>query len=412
MAARRYLVLAGMLSQFSSLHALEALDETALSAVTGQAQGIRFTSEFDATTSSITYHDDNGYYRTDGVNGISTNAGVVEFSQVNVKTPTNRPLVVDVVVGDFTPGNGVPARKGLFFYNRDLPLDITIESIAINGLSLGRYGQGDFKIADGDALVTRLFPGGKDGEGFTIDVEIPKSLSFATYFEDDGARFSSRVDFSDPRSPGVGGLTLRGMTFDLVDEGLRIGLPTSSGGNINVYNAAVEGDVLNSAAYRNINLAEGGYILAKNAKGQTDVGMEFDMRLAKDSSLDFVYLAGTIGDNYPNPTPDPNDPTADPSYVYEASASFKLLDNLDVTGLRMNVDRERGLVLDFERSSDPQVAKQTVISTRLLAENITIQRSDLVKQVGDPGYVAPGSLGTVDASINLTNHTYLQVEGH
>lgn len=408
MAAKCYLVLIGILSQVGTVQALEALDDSSMSAITGQAQGIRLTSEFDATTSSVSYYDDNGYYRPVTPGAISDDAGSIEFSQVRVQTPTNRPLVVDMVVGDFSPDGIEPARKGLFFYARDLPLDISVESIAINGLSLGRYAQGDFKIADGDALVTRLFPGGQVGEGFTLDVEIPKSMSFETYFEDDGARFSSRIDFSDPRDPSIGGLTLRGMTFDLVDEGLRIGLPTSDGGNINVYNAAVEGGVLNSAAYRNIVLADGGYILAKNAKDLNDVGMELDLKLAKDSSLDFVYLAGTVDENYPNPTPDPNDPTADPSYVYEASVSFKLLKDFDVTGLRMNVDRERGLVLDFDTSG----GEQTVISTQLLAENITIQRSDLVKLPTDAGYVRPVSLGTIDANINLTNNTYLQVEGH
>lgn len=420
MAAKCYLALAGILTQFSSLHALEALDEATMSAVTGQAQGIRFTSEFDATTSSITYHDDNGYYRAVDANGISPDAGSVEFSQVNIKTPTNRPLVVDVVVGDFTPGGSVPSRKGLFFYNRDLPLDISIESIAINGKSLGSYGQGDFRIADGDAMVTRLFPGGADGEeGVTIDLEIPKSMSFETYYEDDGARFSSRVDFSDPRDPNAGGLTLRGLTFDLVSEGLKVGLPTTNGGNINVYNAAVDGDVLNSAAYRNIKL-KGGHILVKNARNAGDVGMEFDLKLnayaatdtgktGETTSFDFVYLAGTVDDNYPNPTPDPNDPDADPSYVYEASVSFKLLEDLKVDGLRMNVDRERGLVMDFDRSG---TEKRTVISTRLLAENITLQRSDQVKLPTDANYKRPVSLGTIDANINLTNHTYLQVEGH
>ena len=177
--------------------------------------------------------------------------------------------------------------------------------------------------------------------------------------------------------------------------------------------------MLNSAAYRNIKL-KGGYVLVKNAKNSGDVGVEFDVNLnayaaddtgktGETASLDFVYLAGTVDENYPNPVPDPNDPDADPAYVYEASVSFRLLDDLKVDGLRMNVDRERGLVLDFDRSGSQ---KETVISTRLLAENITLQRSDQVKLPTDANYQRPVSLGTIDANINLTNHTYLQVEGH
>ena len=44
-----------------------------------------------------------------------------------------------------------------------------------------------------------------------------------------------------------------------------MGLPTTSGGNINFYNVRVGDDVLNSLALRNVALQSGSYLMIKNA---------------------------------------------------------------------------------------------------------------------------------------------------
>ena len=106
-----------------SVAALEALNEQALAEVTGQAQGLRYTSEFDASVDTISYIDD------DGLDGGPL--GELTLSPVRIYTQTNRPVQVDLEVRD------VDGEKALVFTNRDLPIEVQIESISINGESLG-----------------------------------------------------------------------------------------------------------------------------------------------------------------------------------------------------------------------------------------------------------------------------------
>lgn len=399
MAAKCYLALAGIFTQFSSLHALEALDEAAMSAVTGQAQGIRLTSEFDNSIKSVSYYDDDGYAY--GGNG---QVGVVSLSPVRVSTPTNRPLVVELRVDE---KNG---RNGLFFENRDLPIDIEVGSIAVNGKSLGGFGQNNFQIknnlnanpADDQVFSVDLYAGGREGNGMTFDMDIPNSMSFDTYYDDDGTRLKSTVDFGNPFDSSSGGLKMTGLTLDLDKDGLDIGLPTITNGSINVYNATIGDEVLNSVAYRNINL-KGGRVLLKNAEEDGNIGLEVDLTLSAQSSdssdtgrtsLDYVYIAGAVDDNYLSGSPS--------SEIYEGSAKFTLLDDVSITGMRLNVDQQRGLVLDFDSATSSDG-----IRAHLEVSDIKFQRADRAAA----GIAAP-SIGTIDAKVHLTNNTYLQVEGH
>jgi len=376
MASKCCLILATMMAGTPAL-ALEALDESSLSEVTGQAQGLRYTSEYDARIDSISYIDDDGL-------GADGTVGTISMSPIRMYTPVNRPVQIDLEIKEI---NG---RKAVVFTNRDLPIELEVGSLAINGQSLGGLGQGNFQIADGDALVTRMYAGGRIGSGFTLDLLIPKSMRMDTYYEDEGARFTSTIDFSDPRDPNLGGLTLENITFDLETDGLRIGMPTISGGNINIYNARIGDDVLNSLAFRNIQMVSGGYLLIKNAEQAGEIGIEFDSRIAAGSSFELVYIAGEVDDNYPNLN------------VFEMSAQVSMPSNFDVKGMRMNVDGERGLVFDFDAATATDG-----VSGNLLVENITLQRSDKVG-VG----AVPASIGTLDMQVNLTQNSYLQVEGH
>nr|WP_225691502.1 DUF6160 family protein [Thalassolituus sp. ST750PaO-4] len=357
--------------------ALEALDERSLSEVTGQAQGLRYTSEYDARIDSISYIDDDGL-------GADGTVGSISMSPIRVYTQTNRPVQVDLEVKD------VGGRKALVFTNRDLPVEVEIGSIAINEYSLGGFGQGNFQIGAGDSMVTYLYAGGFDGNGLTLDLDIPNSMSYETYIEDDGTRFTTTVDFSDPYDASGGGLFLKDITFDLVGEGLRMGLPTTTGGNINFYNARVGDDVLNSVALRNIVLTPGGYLLIKNARGASEYGLEFDAVLKQGSHFDYVYIAGEVDDSYPNPN------------VFEMSANISLLSDFSVKGMRMNVDGQRGLVFDFDNTD-----AASGVAANMLMQDVTLQRSDKVRDA-----VNPVSIGTMDIQMNLTNNSYLQIEGH
>ncbi|MDK2777692.1 MAG: hypothetical protein KYX62_08525 [Pseudomonadota bacterium] len=303
---------------------------------------------------------------------------------VRLYTPTNRPVQVDLEVRD------IGGEKALVFTNRDLPFELQVGSLAINGYALGGFGQGNFQISSGDALITYLYAGGYDGNGLTLDLDIPASMSYDTYFDDEGTRFTTTVDFGDPYDAAGGGLLLEDISFDLVAAGLRIGLPVTSGGNINFYNARVGDNVLNSMALRNIVLQPGGYVLVKNARGADEYGLEIDSVITSGSGFDYVYIAGEVGSHYPS---------AD---VYELSASVSMLTDTEVRGLRLNVDGERGLVMDFDHTDSSAGA-----AANLLVENITLQRSDRVGQNPDPV-----SIGTMDMQINISNNSYLQVEGH
>lgn len=394
MALKCYLGLAGVLFQISTVQALEALDEAAMSNVTGQAQGIRLTSEYDSSIKSISYYDDDGL-------GADGSGGVISLSPVRVYTPTNRPLIVDVQVGEKVRDNG-ETRTGLLFYNRDLPINIEVGSIAINGKSIGGFGQQNFQIknnlnadpSDDQVYTVDLFAGGAVGNnGITLDVDLPSSMSFDTYYEDDGVRLSSTVDFGNPFDASGGGLKMSGVTFDLVPEGLQIGLPTITGGNVNVYNASIGDEILNSAAYRNINL-KGGALLLKNAEQAGESGLEIDLRVNKDSSLDYVYIAGEVDENYLAGNPG--------AEIYEGSATISFEDDLLVQGMRMNVDGERGLVFDFDNSTATDGVR-----AHLQGRNIRFDRADRAAA----GIHSP-SIGTIDARLHLTNNTYLQVQGH
>ncbi|MAD44221.1 MAG: hypothetical protein CMI02_08000 [Oceanospirillaceae bacterium] len=362
------------------LPALEALNEQALSEVTGQAQGLRYTSEFDASVDTISYIDD------DGLDGGSV--GEITLSPVRVYTQTNRPVQVDLEVRD------VNGEKALVFTNRDLPVELEIASISINGDSLGGYGQGNFQIGSGDSVITYLYAGGHDGNGLTLDLDIPASMSYETWYEDEGTRLTTTVDFGDPYDSAGGGLFLDDISFDLESDGLRMGLPTTSGGNINFYNVRVGDDVLNSLALRNVALQSGSYLMIKNARGADEYGLEFDASIAAGSSLDFVYIAGEVDDNYLT------------SDIYELSASVSALSDLQVNGLRMNVDGERGLVFDFDSSEAGSGA-----SANVLVENITMLRSDQVASIPDATRESL-SIGTMDVQLNISDNSYLQVQGH
>lgn len=355
--------------------ALQPMADQQLAAVTGQAQGLRLTSEYDARIDNVSYIDDDGV-------GDDGTVGVLSMAPVRLYTANNRPLQIDIEVKD------VGGKKAVVFTNRDLPLELEIGSLAINGQSLGTVGQGNFVIGSGDALVTHMFAGGEQGSGFTLDVAIPASMSYDAYYEDDGARLTNTFSFSNARNPAAGGLILQGMTFDLEDDGLRIGVPTISAGNFNIYNARLGDDVLNSVAFRNISIPTGGYWLIKNAKNAADIGIEIDSRLPANTSFQWVYIAGAVGADYPN------------EQTHEFSADVSLLSHLDVRGMRLNVDGERGLVLDFDSSR-----AGSGISGNLSVENMRLQRSDQLN-------ASAVGLGTLDAQVQLSNTSYLQIEGH
>ena len=140
---RLHALFAGCAAVFPVL-AMQPLDEQSLSEVTGQAQGLRYTSEYDARIDSISYIDDDGLG-----NG---NVGTLTLSPVRLYTQTNRPVQIDLEVKE------VNGRKALVFTNRDLPIETEIGSFAVNGYSLGESVMAIFRLATVTPWLPRSMP--------------------------------------------------------------------------------------------------------------------------------------------------------------------------------------------------------------------------------------------------------------
>lgn len=371
--------------------ALKVLDDQSLSGVTGQAQGLKITQQQEMVIDSLSYIDDDGL----GQNGT---IGSITLSNIRQYTPNNRPTIRDFEVKDLGAGRG----KGLIMTSRELAVYREVGDVAINGKSLGSFGQNNYHFNPGDVIETGIYAGGSVGNnGISIDVDVPSSLSYDNWHEINGAKSYVTINYDDPYNQGNGGIFYKNITVDIVDDGVRVGLPTISNGFVNQYNACVGNDqscrgsgrnnVTHSTAYRNINLLPNGYVLVKNAKGANEIGLELDMVVRSGSNLDYVYIYGEVGTNYPS------------SDISEMSAHVELKSDLIVSGLRMNVDGERGLVFDFDNT----VPGTTVVSGNIELSDITLLRSDKVLTTPNPV-----SIGTLDVQLNLTNNSYVQIEGY
>ena len=381
-------------------YSMQALDDQSLSDVTGQAQGLRITDNQELVIDSLSYIDD------DGLGNPDSTVGTITLSNVRQWSANGRPSVRDFEVKetDRQKARGVASKgSGLIMTSRELAVYREIGDVAINGVSLGSFGQDNYSFAVGDVIETGIYAGGFDGNnGISIDVDVPSSLSYDTWHSTNGVKQFVTTNYDDPYNKGNGGIFYQDITIDIVDEGVRVGLPTIEGGFVNQYNACVgtvescrgegKNNVTHSTAYRNINLKPGGYALIKNAKGADEIGLEVDLRVKQNTSLDYVYIFGEVGNNYPS------------SSVYEMSANIELKSDLTVDGLRMNVDGERGLVFDFDNSQNPGAQ---VASGNIVMSNITLLRSDKVATTPNPV-----SLGTLDVQLNLTNNSYVQIEGY
>lgn len=377
-------------------YSMQALDDQSLSDVTGQAQGLRITDDQEIIINSLSYHDDDGH-------GVDGTPGVITLNSVRQYSASGRPSVRDFEVKDLGQGRGI----GLIMTSRQLDISREIEDVLINDKSLGGFGQMNYSFDDGDFIQTGIYAGGSSvggvgAKGISFDVNVPSSLSYDTWHSTNGVKRFVTTNYDDPYNPGEGGMFFQNFTIDIVDDGVRLGLPTITNGFMNQYNECVgteescrgEGrkDITHSTAFRNINMPEGGYALIKNAKAANEAGLEFDLVIKQDTNLDFVYIYGEVSDNYPS------------DKVFELSTHVELLSDATVDGLRMNVDGQRGLVLDFDNEANPGA---TVVSANVVLSDITLMRSDRVQTTPNPV-----SLGTLDVQLNLTNNSYVQIEGY
>lgn len=359
-----------------SLHSqsLEPMDDESLAQVVGQSRGLNIKTEQNIDIGSVTYTD------ADGVNGGTS--GQLSLSNVKIRTTPSKPMDMDLELKDY---NG---KKAIWLTARSLSTSMNVGSVAINGKSLGGFGQSAITMGANDSVVIRLYPGGNVGSGLTLDVVLPTSVTFDSHYIDDGTKLTQTVVLKDPNSTNST-LSLEGITLDVENDGMRVGLPEITNGYLAMQNMKIKDSVFGSSVLRKINFKPGAYLMFKNAKEENEQGLELDATLIKNSSFELASITGEITNN----TPTVNN--------FETNAKITLLENLDVRGLRMNVDGQRGLVFDFLGNGG-----NGHMRVKAEIKDIYFRTADAT------GKIAQSSLGRAVVDMNLGSQTYLQIQGH
>ena len=266
------------------VNALERLDDSSMSDVVAQ-EGVILRSEFEINIDSVQYFDED-------------DLGSITMSDVNIATRSQQVIDVDVVSGAVQSDR--ENRHGIRFSNQKLSMDMTVDAIKVNGKTLGGFGVRHMDTGGVDPLVVDVWAGGydlngnniADESGFTVDVSIPKETSYSLYYTDDGSELSMTIDHCAGYSGGVcsaGGIKFSGITFDVVEDGLRLGIPEINGGRINSTNFKLNESVINDIALKNFTIPSGGYITlgAPDIQGQSAINI--DAYFASGSGFDFVY---------------------------------------------------------------------------------------------------------------------------
>lgn len=265
--------------------ALERLDDSSMSDVVAQ-EGVVLRSEFEIEIDAIQYFDEDDF-------------GNITMSNVNVATRDQLVVDLDVVQGDI--GSDRDGRSGIRFTNRALPIDLSVDAVKVNGKTLGGLGMRNLDTGGIDPLVVDVWAGGydlnnnnlADESGFTVDVTIPKETSYDLYYTDDGSELSMTVDHCSSYSGNTctaGGLKFSGITFDVTDEGLRVGIPEVAGGQVNIRNYKLNESVINDITLKNFTIPTGGYLTLGAPDVLGESAINFDAYFAAGSGFDFIYF--------------------------------------------------------------------------------------------------------------------------
>jgi len=271
------------------VNALERMDDSGMSNVVAQ-EGVILRSEYEIKIDDIQYFDEDDY-------------GTISMTDVNIATRAQQVIDIDIVSGT----NDRLGRNGIRFSNQELPIDFSVDIMRINGKSIGGFGMQNLTMGGVSPLVVDLWAGGydlndnglADESGFTLDIIIPKESSYDLYYDDDGTRLSMTVDHCSLYSGSTctaGGLVVKGMTFDVTAEGLRVGVPQVESGQINIRNFKINESVINDITLKNFTIPSGGYITlgAPDFAGQSAIN--FDAYLASGSGFDFQFFDSSDSD--------------------------------------------------------------------------------------------------------------------
>jgi hypothetical protein len=264
--------------------ALERLDDSSMSDVVAQ-EGVVLRSEFEIQIDAIQYFDEDNF-------------GNITMSNVNVATRDQLVVDLDVVQGDI--GGDREGRSGIRFTNKALPVDLSVDAVKVNGKTLGGFGMRNLETGGIAPLVVDVWAGGydlnennlADESGFTVDVTIPKETSYDLYYTDDGSELSMTIDHCSSYSGNTctaGGLKFSGITFDVTDEGLRMGIPEVAGGQVNIRNYKLNESVINDITLKNFTIPTGGYLILGAPDVLGESAINFDAYFAAGSGFDFIY---------------------------------------------------------------------------------------------------------------------------
>ncbi|MEH6449212.1 MAG: DUF6160 family protein [Oleispira sp.] len=404
--------------------ALEQLDDTSMSDVVAQ-EGVRLISEYELEIQNISLID-------------TDDGGSTTLSDITQGTRNNRQQIIDFKIaselelhdsmygtGTYETLNacvngsiGCGERLGLAFFNRDLPYNMEIGSVEINGKKVGSVGITDFEVnafqhqtdfisnmsLDQQSLNVTAFAGGADGRGIDFSVFVPKTAQLKQYIEIDGVKLSSTVRFIDvdPESTSLtdadysierdtnsdgfvkiedysGGLNLKGLTIDGHDDGILIGLPTMENGLIAITdfklgNEDIGYEFINDILFKDIYLA-GGSLLLKPDKAENGSSINMDMTINAGTGFTYVYR-------------DDKD---------QINAKVRLPKDLVIVGASINTSDVRGLELGLG-----SIKGQVIVDEISLAPNFYT----------DAQRVAQAPLGEITMNLNIANTSYLHVRGN
>jgi hypothetical protein len=371
----------------STAHALEGLNDSAMSDVVAQ-EGIILRSEYEVAIDSIQYFDEDDF-------------GTISMTDVNIATRAQQVIDIEVVAGSGERAN----RNGIRFTNQELPIDFSVDTMRINGKSVGGFGMTNLTMGGVEPLVVNLWAGGydlngnnlADESGFTLDLSIPKESSYDLYYEDDGTRLSMTVDYCSARSGNIctaGGLNIKGLTFDVTDKGLRMGIPEITSGQLNIRNFKINNSVINDITLKNFTIPSGGYI---NLGAPDDAGksaIQFDVYLASGTGFDFQFFDSSDDD-----VQEMNATIAFVALASDAGNSSTNYFYAKNNSLNVRSGDEQGILIELGDSITNTGGVRGTIS----ANDIVIKPANSAS--------AP-VLGSVKMNLEILPGSYLEVMGH
>lgn len=395
--------------------ALEQLDDTGMSNVVAQ-EGVRLISEYELYIQNISLID-------------TDDGGSTSLSNITQSTRHNRQQIIDFKIASeaelYESMYGAPCaagpgcdseRLGLAFFNRDLPYDMEIGSVEINGKKVGSMGVTDFEVnafkyqtdfisnmsLDQQSLNVTAYAGGADGRGINFSIYVPKTAQLKQYFEMDEVQLSSTIRFidADPESSSLtdfeldrdtngdsfitiedyaGGLDFKNITVDGHEDGILIGLPTLENGVIaitdfKIGNADIGYEYINDILFKDIHLT-GGSLLLKPDKNEGGSSINMDMTINADTGFTYVYR-------------DDKD---------QVNAKVRLPKDLVIVGAGINTSKEKGLELGLG-----SIKGQVIIDEMSLTPNF----------YSDAQRTAQAPLGELTVNLNIANTSYLYVRGN